>query len=382
MIIRNGTILNPGQPGIISDVYIDDRTGLIAGSDCGGKIIDAAGMFVTPGFIDTHIHGAFGTDTSDGTVEAVRNMASRLPEFGVAAFCPTTMTEGEDVIVRALEAVNSARGMQGSGDAEILGVHLEGPFMSPEMAAVQDASACVPPSKATEMLERLEKAFPGLIRIVDVAPELDGGIDFIRGNSSRYVISLAHTKADHDTAKIAFDNGAASVTHILNAMPPFGKRDPGVPGAAFDNGNIFVEIICDGIHIDPSMLRMLFRLFGPDHVIVISDSMRGAGMPDGVYKLADADVTVKNGRTYFGEHGGLGGSVTNLAQEAERLFSYGIDMDTIIRALTVNPLRRLGLHPADCGLGMIGPGMRGFVNILDNEMRLKHAVAGGKVFTQ
>ena len=183
--------------------------------------------------------------------------------------------------------------------------------------------------------------FPGLLRIIDVAPELDGGIDFIREYSDRYVISLAHTQADYDKACEAFEAGAGSVTHILNAMNPCLKRDPGILGAVFDNGNIYCEIICDGIHIAPPVLRMLFELIPEERIIVISDSMRGAGMPDGIYKLGDADVTVKKGRTYYGPSGGLAGSVTNMGQEYERLLDFGIQPSKALMACVENPLSRL-----------------------------------------
>ncbi|MBR1797140.1 MAG: amidohydrolase family protein [Clostridiales bacterium] len=297
-------------------------------------------------FVDTHIHGAFGADVSDASVEGILTMARRLPEFDVGAFCPTTMTISVDDIMRVFEAVMKANDIlktQGGSYAEILGIHLEGPFMSPNKAGVQNKDLCIPPSEAGKIVDRIESDFPGMLKIIDIAPELDGAMDFIRQYKDRYVISLAHTEADYDTACEAFESGASSVTHLLNAMNPCTKRSPGILGAVFDNKDIYCELICDGIHISPPVLRMLFAMLPEDRIIVVSDSMRGAGMPDGEYKLADAAVTVKGGRTYYGPEGNLAGSVTNMGEEAQRLVAFGIDPSKILKACRTNPLSRLNL---------------------------------------
>lgn len=327
-------------------------------------INDAQGGFETKGFVDTHIHGAFGADTSDGDVEGIITMAKRLPEFGVRAFCPTTMTISPDDVKRSFEAVSRARDiLDQSSDihAGILGIHLEGPFLSTSKAAVQDSSFCMVPEKGFDLIESLEKDYPGLLKIIDIAPELDGSTEFIREFGSRYVISLAHTEADYDTACAAFEAGAVSVTHMLNAMEPASKRSPGVLGAAFDN-NAWCELICDGIHISPPVLRMLFAMYDEDKLIVVSDSMRAAGMPDGTYRLGTADVEVKDGRTYYGEGRNLAGSVTNLSEEFMRLHAFGIGLDKALKALTSNPLKRLGLDPdrTDTGKNIFASDLRLF----------------------
>ncbi len=326
-------------------------------------IKNSDGLYKVPAFVDTHIHGAFGVDTCDFSVDGIVTLAKRLPEFGVAAFCPTTMTIGEDVIYKSFDAVSKATEILESTSepyAKILGVHLEGPFLSPERAGVQDQSAIVYPKDGYRIIENLKSNFPGLLKIIDIAPELDGAMEFIKEYSKDYVLSLAHTDCDYDTACKAFECGAGSVTHLLNAMNPCSKRNPGVLGAAFDNKDVFCEIICDGIHIDKTILRMLFTLLDEDRIIIVSDSMRGAGMPDGIYKLASADVEVSNGRTYYGTSRGLAGSVTNLSEEVKRLKSFGIDMTKIIKASSVNPLKRLGLSETTSGL----------FNYLDDEFNL------------
>lgn len=296
------------------------------------------------GFIDTHIHGAFGEDTSDGSVEGILKMAKLLPSLGVSAFCPTTMTTSFEVVNTAFEAVCKAKDILSTSNepyAEILGIHLEGPFLSPVYAGVQNKDFCVTPSKGFDFINQLENNYPGILKIIDIAPELDGAMEFITEYKDKYVLSLAHTNADYDLACKSFEAGVQSVTHVMNAMAPCDKRNPGILGALVDNPNVYCEVICDGIHIAPSFLRIIFKLLSEDRLIVVSDSMRGAGMPDGLYKLADADVLVKNGRTYYGEHGGLAGSVTYMAQEVERLKEFGISEDIIRKATFDNPLRRL-----------------------------------------
>jgi len=297
-------------------------------------------------FVDTHIHGAFGQDVSDGNPEGIVIMARRLPEFNVGAFCPTTMTISEDKILRSFEAVAKARvklDNEGGDFAAILGVHLEGPFLSPVMSGVQGKDNLISPDKGFDLIYKLEREFPGLLKIIDIAPELPGGIDFIREFSKKYVISLAHTDAVYDKACEAFEAGAISVTHIMNAMRPCLKRDSGVLGAVMDYPDVYCEIICDGIHISGSFLKLLFRALPEDKIIVISDSMRGSGMPDGVYLLGDTEVECRGGRTYFGPGGNLAGSVTNMASEAQVLEGLGIPFSLINKALIENPLSRLDI---------------------------------------
>lgn len=299
-----------------------------------------------PLYIDTHIHGAFGFDTSDANAQNLVMLAKKLPSLGVKAFCPTTMTIPEDDIYKVFESIAQAIDILDSTEdmhASVLGVHLEGPFMSPLMAGVQDSSCCIAPSKAGRIIEKLERDFPGLLKIIDVAPELDGGIEFIKEFSKNYCVSLAHTTADYDIACKAFEAGANSVTHLMNAMNPCLKRDPGILGALIDFPDVYAEIICDGLHIDPAYLRLLFKVLRDDRIVVVSDSMRGSGMPDGIYKLADVDVEVKEGRTFYGPKGGLAGSVTYMEQEAQRLIDFGVSAHQVNLACSINPLRRINI---------------------------------------
>lgn len=298
------------------------------------------------GFIDTHIHGCFGCDMSDADPNGIVTMSRKLIENGVTAFMPTTMTLSYDDIRRCFESVAVAKDILSADDmphAEILGVHLEGPFLNPSRAGVQADSLCVTPGAGIDFIKDLEISFPGLLKIIDIAPELDGGMEFIKEFKDSYCISLAHTDADYDTACEAFECGARSVTHILNAMDGCEKRAPGILGAVSDHPEVYSEIICDGIHIVPSVLRMLFRLLPHDRTIVVSDSMRGTGMPDGMYYLGPVQVQKKDGRTYFGPGKGLAGSVTGIWDMASRLKDMGISEEQIGRSAFDNPLRRIGI---------------------------------------
>ena len=212
-----------------------------------------------------------------------------------------------------------------------------------------------------------------MLKIIDIAPEMPGGLEFIKEFNKSYILSAAHTSCDYELGMKAFEAGLSSVTHILNATLPIDKRAPGIVCAAMDSG-AFVEIICDGIHIQPPVLRLLFRMFSADRTVIISDSMRGSGMPDGIYKLGDTDVECSNGRTFYGRGRDLAGSVTNLADEYRNLLSVGISEERIIRSMTVNPLSRIGEEG-----GKLSPGERADIVIMDGDRLYSVFCQGVKV---
>lgn len=340
---------------------------------------DLSGCYITPGFIDTHIHGAAGYDTSDCDAKNLKKLSSELTRWGIAGYLPTTMTLPKD---KTIDAVNSVYDCFHDGNftgagALILGVHLEGPYLNPEYCGVQNPEYSLNPCDDNGLLDVLEKRFPNFVKIVDIAPEMPGAIEFINRNASKHIFSLAHSSCDYDTADLAFKSGATSVTHLMNAMKSCEKRAPGILGAAFDNCDIRCEIICDGQHIDPSFLRMLFKLLGSDRITVVSDAMRASGMPDGKYLLADALVEKKNGRTYYGDLGGLAGSVTNLYMEYGRLLSYGIPICDVIRTMTVNPAITLGIYESDIPMGVIKEGARASLNVFNSENKLIMVITDG-----
>ena len=359
MIIRGAEVWN-GKDFASKELYIDDD-GFFSDVSSGEEI-DLSGKKIIPGFVDTHIHGCFGYDISDGDVDGIIEIAKLLPRFGVTSFCPTTMTMDEDSIFKSLSAVDKAvKELENAHypHARILGVHLEGPFLSPAKSGAQGKDSLLTPRLGMALVDRISEQFPGLVKIIDIAPELDGADEFICRYKDSYIISAAHTECTYEQAMHAFELGVSSVTHLLNATTPIEKRAPGIACAAMDSGS-YVEIICDGIHIQPPVLRTLFRMFDQDRIIVISDSMRGSGMPDGSYVLGDVEVECRNGRTYFGPEGNLAGSVTNLAAEYKTLISSGIDQWIVIDSMTCNPMARLG-NKKD----LFGPGMPADLIVFD-----------------
>lgn len=345
------------------------------GSDSCSEL-DMSALTAVPGYFDSHIHGSFGIDVSDGNRDDVATLAKKLTGYGVSGFLPTLMTIDEEKILKAAEAVSDAKLSLSQFEgayADIAGLRLEGPFLNPSMVGVQNPECLVSSDRFALIVEKLEREFPGLIRMVDIAPEMEGAMDLVRSYKDRYVVSLAHSDADYKTASEFFAEGGSSLTHALNAMRPCLKRDPGPLGAAFDASDSYIEVICDGIHVDKTVLRMLFKLF-EGRGIVVSDAMRAGGMPDGLYDLGGISVESRGGRTYFGPDGNLAGSVTNAAQEAERLFSYGIPAPQIIKALTETPRKRLNIERQ----GVSGND-KPCLNFVDDTLRLKSVISRGRL---
>ena len=354
---------------LIPDIEADDGSEQISERDM-------SGLTAVPGFVDTHIHGSFGFDVSDGKIEDIVSLAQRLPSAGVSAFLPTLMTLDEDGILKASEAVAIAREKLPETDgayADILGLRLEGPFLNPAMSGVQKAENLVSSDKFEEIIDKVERSFPGLIRIIDIAPELNGGYDIVSKYKDRYVFSLGHSDCDCEQTKCFFCKGGNSLTHALNAMRPCLKREPGPLGAAFDAPDSYIEVICDGIHVDKTVLKMLFKLF-EDRIIIVSDAMRAGGMPDGIYDLGGTSVESRGGRTYFGPSGNLAGSVTNLAEEAERLFSFGVPRKAVLEALTVTPVKRLNIEKQ----GASGIDTNN-LNFIDDRLRTNCVISRGRL---
>jgi len=356
---------------LMPDVEVDDGRGTL-------EERDVSELLAVPGYFDSHIHGSFGLDVSDGNADDLVSMAQKLPSFGVSVFLPTLMTLDEEKILKAAQAVSEAaerlRTFDGSY-AAIAGLRLEGPCLSPLKAGVQDSDSLVSADKLSEIITKMESHFPGLVRMIDIAPENDGAIDLVKEYKDRYVFSLAHSDCGYDKAMEFFRAGGKCITHALNAMRPCLKRDPGPLGAAFDYKDSYIEVICDGHHVDQTVLRMLFNLFD-GRIAVISDAMRAAGMPDGTYGLGGTEVESRGGRTYFGPSGNLAGSVTDLSEESLRLFSYGVPEKSIVRALTHTPKERFGIEN-----GFVSADGKCDFNFVDKHLRLMCVISRGRLVT-
>lgn len=329
-------------------------------------VIDAKGDYVIPGLTDIHFHGCMGSDCCDGTVEAFRTMAEYELSQGITSITPATMTMPEDVLTQICRAARTFCDRAEDHAADLCGLYMEGPFINPEKKGAQNGNYIIPADM--ELLNRLQDISGDMFRTVAIAPETQGAMDFIRANNGRINISIAHTAADYDTAKEAISCGASQLTHTYNAMPPFGHRAPGPIGAAADSEHCMAELICDGIHIHPAVVRTTLKIFGDDRVIFISDSMRAAGLADGQYDLGGQTVIVKGNLAVL-EDGTIAGSVTNLMDCVRNAVkNMHIPLGSAIKCAAVNPAKAIGIYDK---YGSLTPGKYANIVILDKNLTLK-----------
>lgn len=317
---------------------------------------------VIPGLVDIHIHGCAGADACDGTREALETMAGFLLQQGVTSFCPTTMTVSQERMEQTLLAARDMIECPAQEGARVVGIRMEGPFIAKERKGAQREEDIRLPD--FPLFQHFYQLSGGHIRLVDMAPEQPGGLEFVQQARPLCRVSIGHTNADYAQAKEAFQNGVTHATHLFNAMSGLHHREPGVVGAVLEDSRVCAELICDGVHIHPAVLRLAFQALG-DRAIVVSDAMRGAGMPEGQgFELGGQMVSVQNGAAVLAD-GTLAGSVTNLHQEVKNLVSYGIPFPQAVKAATLIPARALGLEEE---IGSIAPGKRADLVVLDKNL--------------
>lgn len=308
--------------------YVDD-----------GAVLDAAGKVVAPGMIDVHFHACIGHDACDGTDESFHKMAEYEALQGITAICPATMTFPEEKLGGICDV--AAAFAPADNEATLLGLNMEGPFISPSKVGAQNPAYVQEPN--VEMFMRLQERAHGLVKLVDIAPEEPGALEFIKAVKGCTRVSLAHMCATYDDAMAAFDAGARQLTHLYNAMPGLAHRAPGPIAAAADCEDVFAEIIADGVHIHPSMVRLAFKIFGAERMLLISDTMEAAGMPDGEYALGGQAVTVRGNLATLHD-GTIAGSVTNLALCVKTAVTkMEIPLADALRAATLNPALAMGV---------------------------------------
>ena len=371
MILQNALVYTPRHTFERGTIVIrDGRIVPFAAPEEGEEVLDAEGLYALPGLVDIHFHGAMGKDFCDGTEEAIQTLADFEASKGVLAICPATMTYPEEFLNKVMDAAAAHKNGKG---ADLVGINMEGPFISPNKVGAQNPLYVQQANG--HMLERLQKASGGLIKLVDIAPEEPGALEFIAREHESVRISVAHTCATYDDAAAAFDAGARHVTHLYNAMPGLHHRTPGPIAAAAERDDVTPEIICDGVHIHPAMVRLAFRLFGPQRMILISDTMEAAGLADGEYSLGGQPVTVR-GKHATLHDGTLAGSNTNLALcLGTAVREMGIPLEHALRAATLNPACALGIQGSR---GSIAAGKVADCILLDDQVRVQQVVLRGQ----
>ncbi len=334
--------------------------------------VDLQGATVIPGLVDVHIHGCMGADFSDGDYEGLQVMARHLLKEGITSFAPASMTLPYDVLEKAFATGRKLADEAPEDCARLMGIHMEGPYFSEKKKGAQNGAYLKNPD--FEGFRKLQEDCGGLVRIVDVAPELPGTEEFVKQASQLCTVSVAHTDSDYDHAKMAFDNGATHLTHTFNAMSPIAHRAPGVIPAAAENKNVRAELIGDAFHVMPPVVRLIWSVFGPERMIVVSDALRCCGMPKGQYELGGQIVVLEDvvGRLLDGT---VAGSITNLYTCMQRMMECGIPEEDVIRACTHNPACAIS---ADDKIGTIEEGKYADFIICSDNYAAKRVFRGGR----
>ena len=368
LVLKNANILTEDFSFRLTDLVAEDGKILSVG-DTGLPGEDLQGKYVIPGLVDIHTHGCAGGDHLDGTPEKTDAIRRWMAAQGTTSILATIMTQSRDTMLTAAE--NTARCAAHSGGAHIRGIYLEGPFFSYQYKGAQHPQYLLEPE--TELIDQLQEASGGMVKILSLAPELPGAISFIRGRKDIRAF-LGHTASDYDTAVAAFDAGAAGLTHTFNGMTPLHHRKPGILAAAMEREGVFCECICDGFHVHPAMVALLYRQVGRERFCVISDSLRPTGLPDGDYTSGGQDITVKDGKALLSD-GTIAGSTACLLQEVRNLVSWGVcSLEDSVYAASAVPAKAAGIFDQ---VGSIAPGKAADLVILNENLQLHKVLLAG-----
>ena len=377
-VIQNGILILPDERGQFTAqtehiLCYDERiTRIVPATEFMAEgvdeVIDAAGAYVAPGFVNVHIHGCDGADTMDEDADALGKIAAFQARTGVTSFLPTTMTCAYDAVERALDRIRRAMTEKPHG-ARILGSHMEGPFISPAKKGAQDEQYILPPTFA-----RIA-SYRDVIKIITVAPEMIVEDDFIESCcKSGIIVSLGHTAADYETACAAIASGASHITHLCNAMTGLNHRKPGMLGAALDT-DANCELIVDNVHVHPAMQRIIYAAKRGAHIIPITDSMRACGLSDGVSELGGQKVYVKGTLATLAD-GTIAGSVLRMNDGLRILReNTGADIPAVVEMATRTPAEELGVYGE---LGSLSVGKYADIAIFDEELRIRRTIVGGQ----
>lgn len=383
IVIKNGILITPFKK--IEEGFLIIKMGRIAQVGIGqprqmtqaAEEIDARGLYVLPGFIDLHIHGGGGHDVMGKCFGALNEISKTLAKEGVTSFLPTTMTTSHENLLAVTESVRKAmeRGTEG---AEILGVHLEGPYVNPQRAGGQPPGFMRLPS--IEEVKQYIYASGGKVKILSLAPEMEGALDLVRFlDREGIVAAIGHSDASYEETLAAAQAGLRQATHTFNAMGEFHHREPGALGAVLTLDSITAEVIADGVHVHPASIKILTKCKGYEKVVVISDAIMGMGAPDGEYQLGGRRIIVQNGASRF-EDGGIAGSAMSVGNGVKNLIRWlDLELPQIIQMATFNPARAIGEEGRK---GSLEVGKDADIIICDQELNVKMAMVRGQVAHQ
>lgn len=372
MIIKNGYVFSEDGRFEKRDLYINGS--LVVSSKekaADDKVVNADGCKIIPGLIDVHSHGADGCDFGDANPEHLKKILAYERAHGITSYCPTSMTVSKKELIDIFSTVKEIKPSKYL--AKIAGIHMEGPFVAPAKKGAQNEKHITRAS--AEFFEECNQAAGGRIKVITLAPEEDGAMEFIHKMHDKVNISLGHTCADYETSKKAFAAGSNHVTHLFNAMNPLAHRDPGLIGAAVEDEHCMIEIISDGMHIHPAVVKLMFQAVGSERMVLISDSLSATGLSDGTYELGGQAVYVRDGKATL-EDGTIAGSTTNLFDCMCRAMSFGISEADAIFAATRNPAKSIGIYEE---VGSLVPGKAADFLIVDDNYNLKTVCINGEM---
>lgn len=370
MLIRHAHAFIDGR--FVPDTDVLTRGGRIAAVGHGldaedAQTIDLQGDYLLPGFVDVHMHGYGGFEIMKGEQE-LRAICREARKKGLAAFLATTETASAETTAQTVQAIRAVMHSPEEGGAIVLGAHMEGPFMSHEKSGALHKEYFVLPT--VENFERFTGGAADAVKLISMAPELEGAMDFIDYAVSHGIrISVGHTAADGDTVHEAADHGADHVTHTFNAQSPLHHRNPGVPGAAMTDDRLFCEVICDGVHVHPDIVRMIARCKGPEKFAAITDALTVTGLPEGEYFACGHKIFVRSDAAYL-KDGTLCGSKITMADAFMNLIRYGIAPEDAAMMTTQTPARSVGIDD----VGVIREGARALFAHFDRDFHFVQAL--------
>ncbi|MEJ7542047.1 N-acetylglucosamine-6-phosphate deacetylase [Staphylococcus intermedius] len=376
--ITNGVIYT--EDGVISDGYLIVEDGKIKAVETGTytgdlDVVDAKERHILPGFIDVHIHGGYGEDAMDASYDGLKYLAEHLLTEGTTTFLATTMTQSQEAIEKALQNISAYHQQQDvTNAAEVGGVHLEGPFISEHKIGAQNPAFIQRPT--VELLRHFQETANGLIKIVTIAPEVEGASEVIQAMKDEMIFSMGHTEVDFDQANTAAEEGVKHVTHLYNAGVGFHHRNPGMFGAAWTNDQLKTEVIVDGVHSHPQAVAIAYQHKGPEKMFLITDAMRAKGMPEGDYELGGQKVIVKDHEAHL-ETGSLAGSILKMNDGLRNLIQFtGARLETLWRVASLNQAKALKI---DDRKGSIAVGKDADLVIVDDDIQVYQTIKMGRV---